>query len=130
MPSIIERKWPGRTVAAMLCFGTTIADSRNDITTPLSIAKAEAKPFATATVSDVPVKIGKAYSIRSVTYLPQDDPDYDEVGYASWYGEELKGARTASGEKFIPSAVTAAHRTLPMPSYVEVTSLDTGRTVL
>ncbi|MBS0477924.1 MAG: septal ring lytic transglycosylase RlpA family protein [Proteobacteria bacterium] len=58
-------------------------------------------------------------------------PDrYDEVGYATWYGNELSGSRTASGAPFDPQAFTAAHRTLPIGSYVEVTALDTGRTVL
>ena len=58
-------------------------------------------------------------------------PDrYDEVGYATWYGAESGGKPTASGAKFDPAAFTAAHRTLPLGSYVEVTSLDTGRTVL
>ena len=58
-------------------------------------------------------------------------PDrYDEVGYATWYGSELAGNRTASGAPFDPSAFTAAHRSLPLGSYAEVTSLDTGRTVL
>jgi rare lipoprotein A len=55
---------------------------------------------------------------------------YDEVGYATWYGGEYRGSRTASGAPFDPDAFTAAHRTLPLGSYVEVTSLDTGRTVL
>ncbi|MES2095487.1 MAG: septal ring lytic transglycosylase RlpA family protein [Pseudomonadota bacterium] len=55
---------------------------------------------------------------------------YDEVGYATWYGAELAGNRTASGAPFDPAAFTAAHRTLPLGSYVEVTALDTGRTIL
>ena len=55
---------------------------------------------------------------------------YDEVGYATWYGGELGGSRTASGGRFDPAAFTAAHRTLPLGSYAEVTSLDTGRTIL
>ena len=55
---------------------------------------------------------------------------YDRVGYASWYGEELSGRKTATGERFSASAVTAAHRDLPLGSFAEVTSLDTGRTVL
>ncbi|MEO5937602.1 MAG: septal ring lytic transglycosylase RlpA family protein [Sphingomonas sp.] len=55
---------------------------------------------------------------------------YDEVGYATWYGNELSGSRTASGAPFDPQAFTAAHRTLPIGSYVEVTALDSGRTVL
>jgi rare lipoprotein A len=55
---------------------------------------------------------------------------YDEVGYATWYGAELAGNRTASGAPFDPAGFTAAHRTLPLGSYVEVTALDTGRTIL
>lgn len=81
-------------------------------------------------LSDTPVRIGKPYSVKGVTYSPADTLDYDEVGYASWYGEELEGQKTASGEAFAPSAISAAHRTLPLPSYVEITSLDSGRTVL
>lgn len=55
---------------------------------------------------------------------------YQDTGLASWYGEELSGNRTASGEMFDASAITAAHRTLPLGSFVEVTSLDTGRSIL
>jgi rare lipoprotein A len=56
--------------------------------------------------------------------------NYRQTGMASWYGNELRGRKTAIGEKFNPDGISAAHRTLPMPSYVEVTSLDTGRTIL
>jgi rare lipoprotein A len=55
---------------------------------------------------------------------------YEDTGVASWYGEELTGNRTASGEAFDPDAMTAAHRTLPLGSFVEVTSLETGRSIL
>jgi rare lipoprotein A len=55
---------------------------------------------------------------------------YDAVGYASRFGDELEGQTTASGEPFASAAVTAAHRSLPMGSYAEVTALDTGRTIL
>lgn len=61
---------------------------------------------------------------------PASARDYEETGMASWYGEELRGNRTANGERFDPDGISAAHRTLPMSSYVEVTSLDTGRTIL
>ncbi len=81
-------------------------------------------------VSDYPVKIGTPYQVGSMTYTPADIAAYDEVGYASWYGAELQGRNTANGEIFLPASITAAHKTLPMPSYVEVTSLDTGRTIL
>lgn len=80
-------------------------------------------------VSDTPVKIGKPYAVRGKTYVPEADPGYDMLGYASWYGSE-SGNVTASGERFRPEWITAAHRTLPLPTYVEVTALDTGRRIL
>lgn len=81
-------------------------------------------------VSDTPVKIGDPYTIAGTTYTPADIADYDDVGYASWYGDELAGRPTANGETFDPAGISAAHKTLPLPSYVEVTALDTGRTIL
>ncbi len=81
-------------------------------------------------VSDYPQKIGDPYKVGGNTYTPRDVQSYDEVGYASWYGEELAGNKTANGEIFNPQGVSAAHKTLPLPSYVEVTALDTGRTIL
>lgn len=80
-------------------------------------------------VSDWPVKIGAPYSVRGITYTPATDPSFDVLGYASWYGAE-SGNQVALGERFRAKWVTAAHTTLPLPSYVEVTSLRTGRTIL
>ncbi|MFZ5726637.1 MAG: septal ring lytic transglycosylase RlpA family protein [Pseudomonadota bacterium] len=80
-------------------------------------------------VADTPVRIGPAYTIRGTTYVPAAAPAYDAVGYASWYGSE-SGNRTANGEKFRPGWITAAHTTLPLPTYVEVTALDTGRRII
>lgn len=81
-------------------------------------------------VTDDLVKIGTPYTVGSTTYTPVDSAMYDEVGYASYYGREFAGRQTANGENFNPAGATAAHKTLPMPSYVEVTALDTGRTIL
>lgn len=80
-------------------------------------------------VADAPVRIGPAYTIRGTTYVPAAAPAYDAVGYASWYGSE-SGNRTANGEQFRPGWITAAHTTLPLPTYVEVTALDTGRRII
>ena len=80
-------------------------------------------------VADAPVRIGPAYTVRGTTYVPAAAPAYDAVGYASWYGNE-SGNRTANGEQFRPGWITAAHTTLPLPTYVEVTALDTGRRVI
>lgn len=55
---------------------------------------------------------------------------YEEEGVASWYGEEFQGRQTSSGEAYDLYAMTAAHRTLPLPSYVEVTNLENGRAVV
>jgi rare lipoprotein A len=80
-------------------------------------------------VRDLPVRIGPPYKVRGATYVPAAQPDYDMLGYASWYGSE-SGNRTANGEHFRTGWITGAHVTLPLPSYVEVTALDTGRTIL
>ena len=80
-------------------------------------------------VADVPVRIGRPYTVRGVTYVPAADPAYDAVGYATWYGNE-SGNKTASGERFQAKWITAAHPTLPLPTYVEVTSLDSGKRII
>jgi rare lipoprotein A len=81
-------------------------------------------------VSDIPVKIGKPYQVGGVWYYPADDRLYDEVGLASWYGGRFHEGATANGESYDMDRVGAAHPTLPLPSYVEVTALDSGRTIL
>ncbi len=93
-------------------------------------AGAAAPAVVETAVPDTPVQLGAAYSVGGQSYTPIDQTDYDEVGYASWYGDELAGRPTANGESFTPDGVSAAHRTLPMPSYLEVTRLDTGATIL
>lgn len=80
-------------------------------------------------VSDWPVKIGQPYRVRGVTYVPAVAPGYEAVGYAGWYGSE-SGNRTANGERYRARWVSGAHTTLPLPSYVEVTALDSGRTIV
>jgi rare lipoprotein A len=81
-------------------------------------------------VPDTPVKTGAPYTVGGKTYAPEDVASYDEVGYASWYGDELEGRPTANGETFVAAGISGAHKTLPMPSYVEVTALDTGKTII
>lgn len=103
-------------------------DGSND--NGLKAASTDTHPVTTTGVSDVPVRLGSPFVVGNVTYTPSDPISYDEVGYASYYGAELAGRPTANGEAFLPSAITAAHKTLPMPSYVEVTALDTGRTIV
>ncbi|MGV2497411.1 septal ring lytic transglycosylase RlpA family protein [Pelagerythrobacter aerophilus] len=80
-------------------------------------------------VSDSPVRIGQPYTVRGITYAPAAAPGYDSLGYASWYGSE-SGNQTANGERFRADWITGAHTTLPLPTYVEVTALDTGRRII
>ena len=80
-------------------------------------------------VSDTPVRIGRPYAVHGQTFVPAADPTYDTLGYASWYGPE-SGSKTANGEHFRADWITAAHTTLPLPTYVEVTSLQTGRRII
>lgn len=74
-------------------------------------------------------KIGNPYQIDNVWYYPAVDYNYQETGIASWYGDEFHGKATANGDTFDMNSVTAAHRTLPLPSIVEVANLENGRTI-
>lgn len=80
-----------------------------------------------ATAPSGTVKVGKPYQVYGIWYYPSDDRDYQETGIASWYGPGFHAQDTANGERYDQDALTAAHKTLPMPSYVEVTNLDNGR---
>lgn len=72
----------------------------------------------------------RAYQIRGRWYQPAEQPGYDETGLASWYGQQFNGRPTATGERFDMHALTAAHKTLPLPGLVEVTNLANGRRIV
>ena len=75
-------------------------------------------------------KIGKPYKINGSWYYPKEDYKYSEVGIASWYGNDFHNKKTANGEKYDMNTLTAAHRTLPLPSIVKVTNLENGRSLV
>lgn len=75
-------------------------------------------------------KVGNPYKVAGVWYYPERDLTYDDTGIGSWYGDEFAGKLTANGEIFDPELVTAAHKTLPMPSVVRVTNLDNGKSLV
>lgn len=94
-----------------------------------------ASPKVVSTSERVPVgggyrKVGKPYIIAGRLYQPSDPTHYSETGLASWYGEDFHGRLTANGEVFNTFSVSAAHPTLPMPSYVRVTNLNNGRSII
>ncbi len=75
------------------------------------------------------VKLGQSYKINGEWYVPRFEPDYNEVGLASWYGPGFHGGKTANGEAFDKHSMTAAHKTLPLPSIVRVTMVETGKQI-
>jgi rare lipoprotein A len=75
-------------------------------------------------------KVGKPYQVRGVWYYPKDQPNYDEIGIASWYGYQFHNQYTADGEVFDMNLPSAAHKTLPLPSLVEVTNLANGKKLI
>ena len=71
------------------------------------------------------------YEVRGGRYrVLESSEGYDERGVASWYGEQFHGRPTSNGERFDMNVSSAAHRTLPLPSWVRVTNLATGRAIL
>jgi rare lipoprotein A len=74
--------------------------------------------------------VGQPYEIAGQTYQPREDPSYDHTGQASWYGELFHGRRTANGEIYDMDRLSAAHPTLPLPVYAQVTNLQNGRSVV
>ena len=75
-------------------------------------------------------KVGNPYQINGAWYYPAENWSYDETGVASWYGPQFDGKLTANGETFDQWQVSAAHKTLPMPSIVRVTNLENGRSLV
>src|SRR5215470_17373272 len=94
-----------------------------------STSERTSPPAATAGQGKGLYKVGKPYQVDGIWYYPKEDWSYDETGIASWYGEQFHGRYTANGEVFDLNGLTAAHHTLPMPSMVEVTNLENGRSL-
>jgi rare lipoprotein A len=75
-------------------------------------------------------KVGDPYQVDGQWHTPRDQPGYDRSGIASYYAHDFHGRRTSNGEIFDMWALSAAHPTLPLPSYVYVTNLENNRTLL
>lgn len=75
-------------------------------------------------------KLGSPYRVAGRWYVPREEPGYDRQGIGSWYGDDFHGRKTANGEVFDRYALSAAHPTLPLPSYAYVTNMQNGRTIL
>lgn len=75
-------------------------------------------------------RVGAPYVVAGRLYVPAENPHYQAMGLASWYGDDFHGRRTANGEIFDRDGISAAHPTLPLPSYVRVTNLSNGRSLI
>jgi rare lipoprotein A len=75
-------------------------------------------------------RVGSPYMVAGRVYVPEEDPHYRADGLASWYGSDFHGRATSNGEIFDSDSLSAAHPTLPLPSYVRVTNLNNGRSVI
>jgi rare lipoprotein A len=75
-------------------------------------------------------RVGNPYTVAGRIYVPEEDVNYSAVGIASWYGDDFHGRYTANGEIFDMNSISAAHKTLPLPSYVRVTNLANHRSIV
>ena len=74
--------------------------------------------------------VGEPYEVAGLWFYPQEEPDYDKTGTASWYGPQFHRRMTSNGEWFDMEYLSAAHPTLPLPSYAKVTNLENGREIV
>jgi rare lipoprotein A len=74
--------------------------------------------------------VGRPYRVAGRWYTPRENPNYSAVGAASWYGDAFHGRKTANGEVYDKYAYTAAHPTMPLPSYARVTNLSNGHSIV
>ncbi|MFI0849525.1 septal ring lytic transglycosylase RlpA family protein [Mesorhizobium sp. IMUNJ 23232] len=100
-----------------------------------SIWGVKASPRVTNKRSNLPRgggrdQTGKPYKVRGKMYYPREDKNYKKVGYASWYGDAFHGRLTANGEIYDMTHLTAAHPTMPLPSYARVTNMKNGSSVI
>src|SRR5580698_4380978 len=75
-------------------------------------------------------RVGAPYMVAGRVYVPEENSNYRADGLASWYGEDFHGRQTANGEVFDLNGISAAHPTLPLPSYVRVSNLSNGRSII
>ncbi|WP_246206547.1 septal ring lytic transglycosylase RlpA family protein, partial [Propylenella binzhouense] len=129
---------PGRYCPPLLSFALLLGLGACT-STGLKNASADLAPEAATAAAEVPAKadvaaaspkIGKPYKVAGKTYTPKASPNYDAIGIASWYGPRFDGRMTAGGETFESLALSAAHPTLPLPSYVRVTNLLNQRSIV
>jgi rare lipoprotein A len=119
----------GAPVAVVLCLANC---SKSNIDPKYGVAPSTRVVSAGETVpkGGGTYRVGRPYQVAGRTYVPEENPDYEADGVASWYGDVFHGRLTANGEVFDMNSITAAHPTLPIPSYVRVTNLRNNRSII
>src|SRR6187551_1549125 len=124
------------TVAAVAClllancassekFAGRVAPTYGVSSSPRVVGFGQAVPKGGGTY-----RIGKPYTVAGRVYVPEEDPNDRAEGMASWYGDDFHGRLTANGEVFDMTSLTAAHPTLPIPSYARVTNVRNGKSLI
>lgn len=122
---------PGRTITVLAALAAALAlsacaETELALNTAKRIVPDSSQP---GDRSQGAYKVGKPYQVNGVWYYPHVDYNYVETGVASWYGPDFHARRTANGETFDMNSLTAAHKTLPLPSIVRVINLRNGRAI-
>lgn len=127
---------------SVLCLGVVACSSTTEKKTskskeyfPESEYGVKASPRVVAEAGPVPkgggrYVVGQPYTVRGKKYVPQHNPDYKDEGLASWYGSAFHGRKTANGEVYDQYHLSAAHPTMPLPSYARVTNVENGSSVV
>ncbi|MDR6351316.1 endolytic peptidoglycan transglycosylase RlpA [Pantoea sp. SORGH_AS_0659] len=129
----MRKDWLGVALASLVLAACSTPEQQNNTAPP--------QPAYNGPVVEIPgvepryepinPSTSQDYSVNGKNYRVIKDPsNYSEVGLATWYGDEAQGNRTAIGESYDPEGMTAAHPTLPLPSYVRVTNLANGRQIV
>jgi rare lipoprotein A len=126
LPGVLP-KLMGMGLSAL--FLVSCAETKLLVHTAKQISRESASSAPTGQSQGV-YKVGTPYQVAGVWYYPKEDPQYDEKGIASWYGSKFHGRYTANGETYDMNALTAAHKTLPMPTMVRVINLENGRSIV
>lgn len=115
------------SLALANCSGTT---SKVDPKWGVSASARVVEPGAPVPKGGGVYRVGKPYQVAGRTYVPEEDPHYKAEGLASWYGDAFHGRYTANGEIFDMDTITAAHPTMPLPSYARVTNLRNKKSIV
>jgi rare lipoprotein A len=117
-------------VALTACNGNTRLTSKVDPRYGVSASPRVVEPGQPVPKGGGAYRVGKPYVVAGRTYYPEENRRYRREGIASWYGEDFHGRLTANGEVYDMEAISAAHPTMPMPSYARVTNLHNGRSLI